>query len=112
MQNSLRVTYRNITPSPALTERIQERADGLDFYFGDIIGCKVVVEEQNRNQNKGRLFSVRIDCTVPGHEVVVSHDGPEDPSHEDPYVAVRDAFDALERRLEVHIERRRDAKRH
>lgn len=107
MQNPLRVTYRNIPPSPALTQRIEERTEALRRFYDHIIGCKVVIEEQNKSQQKGHRFSVHIDLTVPGQELVVSRDGSDDPAHEDPYVAVRDAFDALTRRLEDFAHRRR-----
>ena len=42
-----------------------------------------------------------------GNELVVDRDPTQDHSHEDPYVALRDAFDAMERRLESFTHRRR-----
>ena len=39
---------------------------------------------------------------VPGDEIVVTHE-----SDSDPYVSVRDAFDAAKRRLQDHVDRKR-----
>jgi hypothetical protein len=42
---------------------------------------------------------------VPGGKIVVSREPGEDHSHEDLHVAVRDAFDAVRRRLQDHMRR-------
>lgn len=57
--------------------------------------------------SRGNLFHVRIDITVPEGEVVVCREPPQHQAHEDPCVAVRDAFDAAERQLQ-NYRRRRD----
>jgi cold shock CspA family protein len=72
------------------------------------MSCRVTVEESQRRQHQGKLFSVRIDITVPGRELVVNR-----VEHEDLYVAVRDAFDAAKRQLEEQARKRRgDVKTH
>jgi cold shock CspA family protein len=72
------------------------------------MSCRVVVEESQRKQHQGKMFSVRIDMTVPGKELVVNRI-----ENEDCYVAVRDAFDAAKRQLEEHARMRRgDVKLH
>jgi cold shock CspA family protein/PHD/YefM family antitoxin component YafN of YafNO toxin-antitoxin module len=60
-----------------------------------------VVEESQRRHRQGKLYSVRIDITVPGKELAVTRE-----ENEDAYVAVRDAFDAAVRKLEEHVRRR------
>jgi cold shock CspA family protein len=45
--------------------------------------------------------------TVPGEEIVVSQEPPEHVQHEDPYLAVNDAFKEAARRLEDYVRRRR-----
>jgi ribosome-associated translation inhibitor RaiA len=59
-----------------------------------------VVEAPHRHHHKGKLYSVRVDISVPGKDVVVDRAKPSDQRHEDVYVAIRDAFDAAARRLE------------
>jgi len=67
-----------------------------------------VVEVQNRHQHKGKLYNLRLHLAVPGQDVMVGHEHKQDHAHEDVYVAIRDAFDALTRRLEDHVRRRND----
>jgi cold shock CspA family protein/ribosome-associated translation inhibitor RaiA len=88
--------------SPALEARIRERAEELERFFARITFCRVVVECRHLRRLQGNLFQVRIDLGVPGRKIVVGHDPGADHAHEDPYVAVRDAFDAARRRLEDH----------
>jgi cold shock CspA family protein/ribosome-associated translation inhibitor RaiA len=113
MPVSLQITFRDMPPSPAVQARIRELADKLDHFHERIMSCRVVVRAPHRHHHKGRLYHVSIDLKVPGHEIAVNRDPPEHHAHEDIYVAVRDAFDALARRLEdVARERRGDVKMH
>lgn len=104
---SLQITFRHMDPSPALEERIRGRAEELDQFCERITSCRVVVECRHRHQQQGKLFSVSIDLTVPGREIVVGREAGANHAHEDAHVAVRDAFDALRRRLEDHVRQRR-----
>jgi len=113
MQVPLQISFRDMAPSPAIEARIREKAARLERFFDRIIGCRVIVEEKNRHQRKGKLYNVRVEVTVPGKDVFVGHVGPQDHAHEDVYVAIRDAFDAVRRRLEDYERRRRgDVKHH
>jgi len=113
MQLPLQITFRHMDTSAALEARIRQRAEELDQFFDRIIGCRVVVECENRRRQQGNLFEVRIDLTIPGHEIVVGRERSSNHAHEDPHVAVRDAFDAARRVLEDHARRDRgEAKTH
>jgi hypothetical protein len=59
----------------------------------------------HRHQRKGNNFSVRIDLTVPGSELVVSRDSTSDGSHENVKIAIRDAFEAATRELKDYAAR-------
>jgi ribosomal subunit interface protein len=100
MQIPLQISFRNMDPSPAVEERIRKKAAKLERFNDRIIGCSVVVEAPHRHHHKGKLYSVRVDVSVPGKEVVVDRAKPVDHAHEDIYVAIRDAFNAAVRRLE------------
>jgi ribosome-associated translation inhibitor RaiA len=86
--------------SPALEARIRERALELEQFFDRITACRVNVERQNHRRRHGDLFEISIDLLVPGREIVVGQKVGDNHAHEDAHVAVRDAFDALRRRLE------------
>jgi ribosome-associated translation inhibitor RaiA/cold shock CspA family protein len=113
MQLPLQITFRHMESSPALEERIRERAEELERFFGRVMSCHVVVECRHPRRHQGNLFQVRIDLRVPGHEIVVGRDPGADHAHEDPYVALRDAFEAARRRIEDYArEDRGDVKLH
>ena len=113
MQLTPEITFRGFPPSEAMEAKILQRLERLERIHGAIMGCRVIVETGHRHHRKGNLFQVRVDLTVPGGELVVNRDPKQDHAHEDPYVALRDTFDAMERRLESFAHRRRgDVKAH
>jgi len=113
MQVAPDISFRDIAPSDAIEERIRGRIDKLERMYGRIVGCQVVVEAPHRRQRQGKVFRVRVHVTVPGGEIVAGRDPAQHQAYEDVYVAVRDAFDAVERRLEDHARKQRGAvKRH
>jgi cold shock CspA family protein len=100
-------------PSPALEARARELADRLEKFSSQIMHCHVVVEAPHRHKHQGELYDVRIDITVPGREIAIRRSGPANHAHEDPYVALRDAFKAARRQLQDYErERRQDVKTH
>jgi cold shock CspA family protein/ribosome-associated translation inhibitor RaiA len=131
MENPLRITFRNMPPSPAIENNIREKAAKLDAYFDRILGCHVVVEAPHRHHHKGKAYLVRIDLTVPGGELVInrvpkrlnaaalrdpelagkdfteSHEPSKHGAHEDLYVAIRDAFNSAARKLQDFARKRR-----
>lgn len=109
MLTPLQVSFRGIERSPALEARIQDNAAKLERFHPRLSSCHVAVVGEDRHRQQGRQFEVRIDVRAAGHEEAVStlkH-------HEDVYVAVRDAFDAVRRQLQdVLREARGDVKAH
>jgi ribosomal subunit interface protein len=113
MQLPIQITFRKMDTSPSVEAHIRERAEALEKFYDRITGCRVVVEQSARRQRKGKLYHIRVDLTVPGREIVVKRDPPEDHAHEDILVAVRDVFDAARRQLEDHARKTRgDVKNH
>jgi cold shock CspA family protein len=129
MEIPLKITFRDMAPSPAIEANIREKAAKLDSLYDRIMSCRVIVEAPHRHHHKGKTYEVRIDLTVPGGELVINHapkrlaaaksiQGAEpeenftelhEPSkhaaHEDVYVAIRDAFNAAGRKLQDHARR-------
>ncbi|HJS91568.1 MAG TPA: HPF/RaiA family ribosome-associated protein [Steroidobacteraceae bacterium] len=109
----LQITFRHMDPSPALEARIRELASRLDRFSQHIMRCHVIVEPPAHHKHQGFLYDFRIDITLPEEEIAIRHAHPADHAHEDPYVALRDAFRAARRRLEDYErQRRRDVKTH
>jgi cold shock CspA family protein/ribosome-associated translation inhibitor RaiA len=131
MKNPLKITFRNMDPSPAIEDNVREKAAKLDELYDGITSCRVVVEAPHRHHHKGKAYIVRIDLKVPGGELVINRapkrlaatkvagsDEPRDalaeahePSkhgaHEDVYVAIRDAFNAAGRKVQDYTRKRR-----
>lgn len=100
MQLPLQITFHQMEPSPALEARIRKLAERLEKFSPHIMRCHVTVEAPHRHQRQGMLFDVRIDITVTGKEIAIRRTRPADHAHEDPYVALRDAFRAARRKLQ------------
>jgi len=102
MQIPLQVTLKDMPQSQAVESRIREKVDKLHRFYDRIMGCLVVVESPQQRQHQGKLYTVRIDLTVPGAELVANR-----AQDEDVYVAIRDAFSAITRQLEEFARRQR-----
>ena len=98
----VQVTIRDMHVSPALEDHIRKKASKLNRFYDRISSCRIVVELPQKHKQQGKLFNVRIDITVPGKELVVTHK-----YDEDIYIAIRDAFEAIERQLEDHSHKRK-----
>lgn len=107
MQVPAQVTFRNLDRSEFIENAVLEKIEKLEHVTDRVTSCRVAVEALHRHQHKGHLYHVRIDLTVPGKELVVGHEGHDKHAHEDVYVAIRDAFNAMTRML-----RKAEDKRH
>lgn len=127
MQLTPTITFRGIDPSAALEAEIHRRIGKLETYCRSIMGCHVLVELAERHHETGNHYHVRIDLTVPGEEIVVSHEASlhatakhvdveqvtkeaePDPERKHSQAAVGEAFDIARRRLQDYARRRRGA---
>lgn len=103
----LQITFRHMDPSPALEARIRELASRLDRFSEHIMRCHVTVQPPPHHKQQGVLHDIRIDITLPEEQISIRHAHPVDHAHEDPYVALRDAFRAARRKLEDYERIRR-----
>lgn len=113
VQMEMQVSFRNLGYSAAIASAVRERAAKLEKFYPRITSLRVIIEPSERRHHQGNLYHVRVDMTLPGHEIIVRRDPAEHHAHEDIYVAIRDAFDATRRQLEDYVRRRfRGRKRH
>jgi ribosome-associated translation inhibitor RaiA len=101
------ITYLGMPHSPTLDIKIGEFCTRLQDVQPRITSIHVVVHEEDRHKERGRLFEVRVDVKAPQAEIVANRQ-----RHEDPYVAARDAFDAVLRQLTGDLSRKRETQRH
>ncbi|GIW70768.1 MAG: raiA ribosome-associated inhibitor A [Planctomycetota bacterium] len=108
MQIPLEIAFRGVEPSPAIEQKIREKAAKLERFYDRITSCRVAVELPHQQHRKGNQYRVRIELTVPGREIVVARDPAERDDHGNVYAAIQDAFDAVRRQLQDFVSARRD----
>lgn len=113
MSPPMLINFKNMDGSPALESRIRQQVEHLNHFYDQITGCNVTIEAPHHHHHQGYRYVVRLRISVPGNVIVVSHDNERDVTHEDPYVAVRDAFKSARRQLQDYARiRRHDVKSH
>lgn len=104
MKLPVHIQFHGMEHSDALAMSAVEHAHKLDSLAPDIMACRVGIELDQKHKHQGRPFSVHIDLTLPGHELVVNR-----VQNEDVNVAMREAFDNMKRQLEDVVRKRRGA---
>lgn len=114
MQIPLQLKLQDTPKQPWIEDLIRRRADKLERYCDDIIGCRVTIDKPHKNVSSGNPFRVQIDLTIPpGHEVVVRKDPLDNEPAQELRTVITGAFDAAERQVKELVEkRRRDVKTH
>ena len=113
MNFPLEITFRHMDASPALEARISALVARLERFSSHVMRCHVTVEAPHQHHQQGNLFNVRIDIAAPSSQISIQRTSARDPSHEDPYLALRDAFRAARRKLqEYERSRRGELKQH
>ena len=107
MRIPVQISFTDVRPSDAVQAAVRGEVASLERYFSGIVSCRVVICEPHRHQRRFHAYQVKIFLTVPGDELVVSHERTADPSHTDVYQAVRDAFAVARRELEDYVRRLR-----
>jgi ribosomal subunit interface protein len=109
VQIPLQIVTRGMDASDAVDAAIRKHAEKLDRFCDHITSCRVSVALTAQHRHQGKLYAIHVDLTAPGEEIVSTR-GHE---NEDIYVAIRDTFEAVQRRLEDYVrERRGQVKRH
>jgi ribosome-associated translation inhibitor RaiA len=107
------ITFHGLEATEALRVDILDHAHRLERFAPEILHCQVVIEPAEHRRHKGNRFTTRVRVTLPGAELNVGHTASGDQSHEDAYVAVRDAFRAIRRKLQdFRRERQGKVKKH
>lgn len=107
------VLFDGMDASDALRARIEQRAQRLARFAGDIEACQVTVRACEHHHRHGNRYNVRARVTLHGRTIEAGDAPASDPGLDDPYAAVAQTFDSLRRRIEDHVRRRRgDVKTH
>ena len=95
MNPHLDLRFVGVAPSQAVADTVRRRIGCIERICPEVQGWRVTVEREQPHQHPVRPFAVRVDVSLPGHEVGITriHD-------DDVHVAVRNAFDATSRKME------------
>jgi ribosomal subunit interface protein len=107
MKIPIQITFHDLSHSIDIESKILEIGEKLDRFYPEIISCRVVVDLANRRHRKGNLYRIRIEVSVPGTELCVGKEPGDRNAHKDVFVAIRDAFNAMERQLQEYAKERR-----
>jgi ribosome-associated translation inhibitor RaiA len=107
LQVPLQITFRDIDASKTVEARIREKARKLERLSRRITGCHVTVEAPHKSRQKGGVFRVKVDLTLPGGAILAAKGRPRLHAHRDLMVAVGEAFDAARRQVADYVVRRR-----
>ena len=99
MQIPLEIVFHHMDHSDAVEKAVRQHVVKLERLCNEITSCHVFVKAPHMNQQQGNLFEVNVETRVPGTELVVSNNPGKIHAHEDAYVAIRDAFDAMQRQI-------------
>jgi len=108
MQVPIELSFRGMDPSTEAESLARELVDNLERFYDRIVTCRIMIEAPHRHSQHGQTYHVRIDLSVPGHELVVSRDPPgKGGPHERLDTAIRDAFRTMRRQLQDWVARTR-----
>ena len=112
MISDTKVVFRGIDHSQAVEDAVYKRLNKLERFSDEIHSLRVILETPHNNHHKGKVYHVGVEALIPNHDIHVTHEQHDKHEHEDIYVAIRDAFNALERRLKGVYGRQRRLGRH
>jgi len=101
MRHPLQITNHNTFLTTEGEDKIRRKAAKLERFCDQIISCHVTIDAPHHHKKRGELFEVHINIAVPGEKLVVKHEPRETIT-----VAIRDAFEAAQRKLQAHVQRR------
>ena len=101
MQAPIEISFKGLESSRSVENKIAERAARLEKHFDRITHLRVVVAAPNKVAHKGQRYEVKLEIGVPGGSpVIVSEDPAGNNPQTDLLIAIRDAFETAERKLD------------
>lgn len=99
MEPQVQITFKDIDHSDAIEARIRERVAKLVAMSVNIRRCQVWVRAPHHRGNNPIAYVIDLSVQMTGTSLHVDHRPGDDTAHTDIYVAIRDAFNAMERQL-------------
>jgi putative sigma-54 modulation protein len=94
------IDFVGMTPSPALRIEIERHVLRLTHMAPQMTSCHVTLRRAEGHHRKGSRFHVHVRAMLPGGTFDVGGRSAGAHEHDDAYVAVRESFRALRRKIE------------
>lgn len=107
MTETLSIHFRHMPDSPSLEADIRRRNRHLRRFAPQMLLCEVTVTRHANANGAGNHYQVHVHVRVPGASYDTGQHARANHSHADPYIATRDAFEAMQRRLHDALRQRR-----
>lgn len=107
MKFPFKLQFREIERNERIYNSVWDHADKLERIYDRIVSCEVVVSAPHRHKKNGLIYHIQIRLYVPGEDIFINSEPEKDGAHKNVYVAIRDAFDAAQRKLEDLVRRER-----
>jgi len=106
MKRPAQIIFKNVPRYESIEERVQARIEKLDKFCDRIMSCRVVIDVPHQHHVQGNPYSIKIELTVPGKEIVVAVEPSEQSGYDEIDTAIGGAFDSARRQLEDYMRRR------
>ena len=107
------VTFHGLEVSDALREEAIKHAQRLERFADDISHCEVRFQSDTSRRHRPNRFSVQASVSMRGHRLGTGYGNTPSAESDDAYLVLSHAFEALTRRIEDYVRRRRgDVKTH
>lgn len=100
------ITFKGMDPSEAGRVEVRAWLERLGPLTTPMIAGQVVIEAIDEGRRDDRRYHVRMALTMPEGVVTIGPEHPSNGAHEDVYVAIRNAFRAARRQLEISAQAR------
>jgi ribosomal subunit interface protein len=101
--SQIQITVRSIPDSPTIEYHVIKHFKKINKIYPKMSNCRVVIDAPQKHKHKGKVFSISIDITIPGKELVSRK------QNQNLFVAIRDGFSAIEKLLEKYTKKKKNS---
>jgi hypothetical protein len=93
------ITFRDFSPTDSVQLAVQKQIEKLKRFRKRFVHCEVILSAPHRRHHKGLIYHVEIRLSRPGEDIYVSRERERNKDHSNIYIAIRDEFLALRKKL-------------
>jgi ribosome-associated translation inhibitor RaiA len=101
MDTPVEIHFHGIEKSEAVEQRVREKIAKLQRHFARMTSCRVGIEVPQRTADRPKVYQIKIEIGIPRRRpIVVSHERKGSHANEELPLAIREAFEAAQRRVD------------